>query len=96
MKVTHTLLMSAACPVAPRLDFYECVVVTDRLIRTEDIAKAVDAYYGAKIFQEQICQELADKLQCQVTLRGEHSGVKTEVTCEPKAAVSDLQVKKEE
>lgn len=83
MKVTHTLLMSAACPTQANLDFYEVTVTTDRLIRTEDIAQACDSYYGQKIFQEALCQELADKLQCQVTLRGEHTGIKTEVTCEP-------------
>lgn len=83
MKVTHTLIISAMCPVKPNMDFYKCIVTTDRIIRTEDITAAADAYTFKKIFQEKLCQELADKLQAQVTLRGEHSGVKTEVTCEP-------------
>lgn len=83
MKVTHTLLIVALCPVNPNLDFYECIVTTDRIIRTEDIAAVAAPYKSKKIYQEKLCQELANKLQCQVTLRGEHTGVKTEVTCEP-------------
>lgn len=44
MKVTHTLIISAMCPVKPNMDFYKCIVTTDRIIRTEDITAAADAY----------------------------------------------------
>jgi hypothetical protein len=84
MRVTHTLMVSALCPVKPNMDFYECQIVTDRLIRVEDITKITDPYMGKKIFQEDLCQKLANSLKCEVTLKGEHSGVKTQVTCEPR------------
>lgn len=83
MNVTHRLGFLARCPVTSGWDWYECEVTTDRLIPVEDIKKLTDSYSKTEIYQENLCQELANKLGAQVTLRGEHSSVKTVVTCEP-------------
>lgn len=87
MRVTHTFPVWAKCPNklinVDNTDTYEGQAVMDRLMKVEDIMEIVDSYGEKRIYQENLCQELADKLKAQVTLRGEHSGVKTEVTCEP-------------
>lgn len=89
MKVTHRLGLLACCPVNSGWDWYECEVTTDRLILVEDIKTLAASYSKTKIYQEDLCQELADKLQAEVTLRGEHSGVKTTVTCEPTGSIPE-------
>lgn len=83
MKVTHTFEFSAKCPVNDGQDIYQCSVQTDRLIPVEDILEVTDSYAEKRMYHEHICQELANKLGCVVTIRGKHSGVQTEVTCEP-------------
>lgn len=83
MKVTHTFQFSAKCPVNDGYDKYECAVQTDRLIPVEDILEVTGSYAEKRIWHEHLCQQLADRLQCAVTIKGTHSGVQTEVTCEP-------------
>lgn len=81
MKVTHILTMTAKCPVDDRLDEYEVIVKTERLIKVEAILTETEHYKEIAAYQEDICKSLSEKLGCEVTLIGIHSGVKTEVTC---------------
>jgi hypothetical protein len=83
MKVSHTFPMVARCPNHSGTDSYECEVVMDRLMMVEDILEITDGYGLKKIFQEDLAQELANKLRAEVTLRGLHAGVKTVATCQP-------------
>jgi len=83
MKVTHTLKITARCPVDDTRDVYECVVTTSRCIEVErilEIAKTVD---DMKTYQENVTQFIRHQLGTgvSVTTRGVHSGVETEVTC---------------
>jgi heterodisulfide reductase subunit C len=82
MRVTHTLQITATCPVDNKLDVYECVVSATRTIPVEDILKAVEAIRAKPAYQEDICQELHRQLGCEVKLTGYHSGVRTEVVCD--------------
>lgn len=81
MRVTHTLQITAVCPVDDKSDVYECVVTARRVIPVEDILKAADEVKGMKVYQEDLCQELHRRLACEVRLTGYHSGVRTEVVC---------------
>lgn len=81
MLITHTLQITAICPVDEKPDVYECVVTTSRIIPVERILEVVTALKDRKAYQEDICQELHRQLACEVKLTGYHSGVKTEVIC---------------
>jgi hypothetical protein len=81
MRVTHTLQITAICPVDDKPDVYECVVTAKRVIPVEDILAAANEVKDMKAYQEDICQELHRKLACEVKLTGYHSGVLTEVIC---------------
>lgn len=81
MLITHTLQITAICPIDEKPDVYECVITTSRIIPVEEIIKAVDGLKNTKAFQEEICQDLHRQLACEVKLVGYHSGVKTEVVC---------------
>ncbi len=89
MKVTHRLQVKAVCPVDGKPDVYDCRIVTDRVILVEKILEVTKNYENDKTYQETLCQLLADDLLCEVTLVGIHSGVKTEVTCEPQTLEGD-------
>lgn len=81
MKVTHTLEITAICPVDGKPDVYLCKVEATRVVEVEKIiAKSVE-FNRSWIYQEDLCQELHRALACKVTLIGYHSGVRTEVTC---------------
>lgn len=81
MHVTHTLEITAICPVDDKADVYECIVIARRVIAIEDILKAVEDVKTMKAYQETICQELHRRLACEVRLVGYHSGVLTDVVC---------------
>lgn len=81
MKTTHKLSVRAKCPIDDKPDVYDCRIVTARIIPVEEVLQAAKKFEDEKIFQEELCQNLARVLCCEVTLYGVHSGVKTEVTC---------------
>lgn len=84
MLVEHTLTVCARCPVNELRDVYEVTFRLNRLIKVEELLTITGEYSGKKIFQEELTQAMADRLQCIVESRGTHSGVKTKVICEPK------------
>ena len=81
MKATHILTITARCPKNNERDEYECIVLTERLLLVETILAEAAKFEDTKIYQEDLCQKLAETLGCVVTLIGMHSGVKSEVTC---------------
>jgi len=81
MNVTHSLQITAFCPVDNKPDVYECVITAKRVIAVEDILKAAHDFSSMKVYQEELCQELHRRLACQVRLVGHHSGVRTDVVC---------------
>lgn len=78
MKVTHETTIRATCPVNGAFDTYVATFEANRLIKVEDILEAIKGL-PTKLYQEQITQYLAAKLDCRVVTIGYHSGVKT--TC---------------
>jgi hypothetical protein len=79
MLVTHEVQVYGRCPVDGKSDSYDVTVTTRKLIKVEDIISAIDAIEWP-VFQEEMTQQLADKLGCHVRSIGYHSGIKT--TCE--------------
>ena len=81
MRVTHSLQITAICPVDDKPDVYECFITAKRVVKVEDILKAVQETSTMKVYQEDLCQELHRRLACEVRLVGYHSGVRTEAVC---------------
>jgi hypothetical protein len=80
MKVTHELRFTSRCPVDDAEDEYHVIVETNRIVKVEDILRAIEEL-PEPAFQEQLTSELCKRLKfCKVTTIGYHSGVKT--TCE--------------
>ena len=81
MRVTHSLTITAACPVDGKPDHYDAVVKCNRVLKVEDILAAVEGMKDRKVFQEELTQELARTIGARVTTTGYHSGVKTVCEC---------------
>lgn len=81
MIVTHTLQISARCPVDSLPDVYLCRVRTRAVLPVEDILAAVKKATAEARYQEEIAQALHRLLACEVELTGWHSGVFTRVVC---------------
>ena len=79
MIVTHEIQVYGRCPVDGKSDFYDVTITTMKVIKVEDIIVAVEAIEWPA-FQEEMTQQLADRLGCRVRSVGFHSGIKT--TCE--------------
>lgn len=79
MLVTHEIQVYGRCPVDGASDSYDVSISTRKLLKVEDII-AVIAALEWPLFQEEMTQQLADKLGCNVRSVGYHSGIKT--TCE--------------
>jgi hypothetical protein len=64
MKVRHHLVIVSTCPVDGQADTYLCdVFVRDRVLKCEDVICAVaDVTAHGPIFQEDLTQQLADRL----------------------------------
>lgn len=80
MKIRHTLLVTAICPVDDLPDVYETSVETGRVINVETILEVAASFSERKIYQEDLTQEMARRLAATVSTVGYHSGVRTEVT----------------
>jgi GTP cyclohydrolase I len=80
MLVEHTLTMSAQCPNGCR-DLYEVTFRVGKLVMVEELLEVVAQYEEREIFQEELTQQLADLLQCEVESQGTHSDVRTRVVC---------------
>jgi hypothetical protein len=83
MRVTHSLTITARCPVDDTRDVYECKITTKRCIEVERILEVAKIVEGMKTYQENVTQFIRQQLGTgvSVTTRGIHSGVQTEVTC---------------
>jgi hypothetical protein len=81
MRVEHTLTVVVRCPVDDRVDVYEAVVRTGRLLKVEGILAVAKRLSREPAFQEHLTRQLADELGCEVQTCGWHSGVKTVVVC---------------
>jgi hypothetical protein len=81
MQVIHQFTFRGRCPVDDAIDSYDVLITTNRLIKVEDIIKAASDLLQP-LFQEDITQQLAVRLNCCVRTVGYHSGVKTTCTAE--------------
>lgn len=79
MKVTHEIEVRGICPVDLSLDVYQVKISSMRIVQVEDIISVVNDLKWP-LYQEEMTQQLAEKLKCSVCSVGYHSGVKT--TCE--------------
>jgi hypothetical protein len=79
MIVTHEIQVYGRCPVDGKSDSYDVTITTMKIIKVEYIIAVVDAIEWP-VFQEEMTQQLADRLGCRVRSIGYHSGIKT--TCE--------------
>lgn len=81
MTCTYQLTITAKCPRDESLtDVYEMTVNTEEMIAVESILHAVAEYTKHPIYQEMLAEQLALRLDAEVTLTGSHSGVRTLVT----------------
>ena len=79
MRVTHTLTMTALCPIDGTTDIYSVALEVDRLIPCEKIANELLGFRNTREYQEAITQQIADLFwPCAVTTAGTHKGVRTE------------------
>jgi hypothetical protein len=76
MVATHELTIAAKCPHGPD-DTYLATFRTNRMIPCEVVLEAVRVLTISPVYQESLTATLADVLQCEVELRGTHTGVKT-------------------
>lgn len=86
MKVTYQLTILCQCPIDTNvIDIYDATIVSDFIIRVEEINEAVAEITRSPRFQESLTELLADSLSSDgpvsVTTVGTHSGVRTEVVC---------------
>ena len=76
MLVTHEIQVYGRCPVDGQSDTYDVTVTTRKIIKVEDIIEAINSIQWP-VFQEEMTQQLADRLGCRVRSVGYHSGIKT-------------------
>ena len=79
MKVTHEIEVRGICPVDLSFDVYQVKISSMRIVQVEDIISVVNALKWP-LYQEEMTQQLAEKLKCSICSVGYHSSVKT--TCE--------------
>lgn len=76
---SHTTTITGKCPHGCP-DVYEAEFTTGRLIPVEVIQAAIACYTLAPVYQETLTRQLAECLQCRVTLKGSHGGFITTTT----------------
>lgn len=79
MKVKYELVVESGCPVDGLGDVYQCTLISNKPIAVETILEVVTRYKDNLIFQEELAEQLARELFCNVELVGYHSGVKVTV-----------------
>jgi len=81
VRAEYRLNVRAKCPVDQSvLDSYAITVISQSVIKVEDILAFFDSQKDAAIFQEALTELAARTLGAKVISKGIHSGV--EVTCE--------------
>jgi len=81
MQVTHTLQVTARCPVDGLPDVYTLTVRTSRVVTVEAILEAAAHVRDLLVYQEDLTQRIHRELACEVETVGDHSGVRTVVVC---------------
>jgi NADPH-dependent 7-cyano-7-deazaguanine reductase QueF len=86
MKATHTLTVTARCPVNGQRDTYKLEVTTSRVIYVESLLDLTELFVNQRIAQEELTTRIANALRAghgddsiEVRTFGTHSGVTTEV-----------------
>jgi GTP cyclohydrolase I len=80
MKTTYEFNARAVCPVDGTLDDYVVTVKTDRFIAAEEIVSIVQGLASKPLYQENLTEDIAQRLNVAVKTVGMHSDIKT--TCE--------------
>ena len=89
MKVRHHIEVRSTCPVNGDADRYDAFVyIEDRVLKCEDVAEAVADLTRGPVYQENLTQALADRLQAKVKTVGRHTAgnILTTVVCWPRRA----------
>jgi NADPH-dependent 7-cyano-7-deazaguanine reductase QueF len=82
MTARHQFELRALCPANGALDVYEVTIEVNRLVRCEDLLELAATYREKKIFQEDLTNQLAMKLNCHVVTIGHHCGQQVKTRCE--------------
>lgn len=85
MITEHRLTALSRCPVDTLVvDVYDVVVrCRDRIVPVERILEEVALVQALALYQEDVTQRLADRLEVEVETRGWHSGVETVCKASP-------------
>lgn len=83
MTVTHRINIVGKCPIDGATDIYELTVVTNKILKAEEVLDAIKAATARPGFQEAITAAIKSRLTDvqSVTTIGVHSGVETTVEC---------------
>lgn len=81
MHVVHETTFKALCPVNGGVDEYTVMITASTLMLVEDIRKVLDEYASVVDYQENITQQLADRLHAVVVTIGKHGDFTTKVNC---------------
>lgn len=87
MLVKHQIEIHSTCPVNGDTDLYQgFVYVRDRVLTCEEVAGVVADLTRGPVFQEQLTQDMADRLQARVKTVGRHTAgnIRTTVLCNPR------------
>ena len=81
--IVHKTLAHGKCPINGFWDYYEVEVRTDDFIKCEEIEAACDAVRGLELTQEEIANNIRERLpgHCVLVVRGRH-GQNTETMIE--------------
>lgn len=74
MRVRHKIQIQCNCPSDKLPDLYECIVECERTIPVERIMKLADKAARKRVYQEELTQWLARRLNARVTTTGWHFG----------------------
>ena len=76
MKITYEIEVRGLCPVDLSFDVYQVKISSMKIVKVEDIISVINVLQWP-LYQEEMTQQLAEKLKCSVCSVGYHSGVKT-------------------
>lgn len=77
MKITHTTMIHAKCPINDEWDYYTVEIEVGGFLRAEDINSVADGIRGTTETQEGIAEQFADGIReydydAKITIIGRH------------------------
>lgn len=81
IEVKHKFTVHAKCPVNGDDDYYDCTITVYRTLPVERINEVILELTQEPIFQEDLTEELAMRLEASVVSEGSHGNVLTRCEC---------------